>query len=452
MTELMNRVFIKNILTAVFTMLLFGLPSVQAQEEEENKYANVKTTKVKAMTAKLAKQIDPARQCLSPQPEEEDGPVPEPDARCALAVLNKVRTDDLPGFERAEVWNLYGYTYFLLEDEAKTKEYYIRVVNEPEANAPLRNRTLKTVSQLHMMDEQFDEALKYYQEWMSVQAILGAPDYAFLAIIYYNLEDQNSSLTNIEKAIQMRESAGNIGQENWYSIQRSIYYERGDFRKVIDILNTLIVNYPNVRYWRELGGMFAELEDTDKQLSAYSVAYIQDGLTSESQFVGLAYMFLGAEVPYKAAQILVDGFDSGDIEESEKHLQLVGSALYQAAELKAALPWMEKAAAKATSGESYARLAGIYVDLERFDDAVRTSSEAIRRGEVKRLDLAYLTKGNAEFNLKRYDDAVKSFRAVKDRRSMPAARDWIRYVESEKKRDKQLRDSGIDLDKILASR
>ena len=198
--------------------------------------------------------------------------------------------------------------------------------------------------------------------------------------------------------------------------------------------------------------MYAELEESVPQLAAYSLAYLQNGLTSESMIVGLAYMYISADAPYKAAEILIAGFESGEVEETEKNLQIVGSALYQSAELQAALPWMEKAASKATDGESYGRLAGIYVDLERFKDSIRTAKEAIRRGGVKRMDLVYLTKGNAEFNLKRYDDAIKSFRKIKDKRTKKSATDWILYVESEKKRDRQLRDSGIDLDKILASR
>jgi len=452
--KLVNKLVVKRVSVFLLTFLVLGVNNVYAQkEEEERKFANAKTTKVKAIGQKLAKQMEPARFCLAPEAEKEGEEPPKPDAACALKALDKINTSKIAGHEKAELWNLYGYTYFLLENQAKTKEYYSRVINEPEANVPLRNRTLKTVAQLHMMDEEYDMALKLYQEWMSFQEILGAPDFALLSTIYYNIDDQDSALKNIEIAIEMRESADKIGQENWYAIQRSIYYQRSDFRKVITILNKLIVNYPNVRYWRELGGMYAELEETNEQLSAYAAAYIQNGLTSESQIVGLAYMYLGADAPYKAAQILIDGFESGEVEQTEKNLQIVGSALYQASELKKALPWMEKAASKATDGESYNRLAGIYVDLERFEDSIRTAAEATRRGGVKRLDLVYMTKGNAEFNLKRYDDAIKSFRKIKKADdSYKSAQDWIRYVEAERKRDKQLRDSGIDLDKILASR
>jgi tetratricopeptide (TPR) repeat protein len=436
-----------------FCLLSLGAGLVQAQDEEEQRrFENVETTKVKAISQRLAGQIQPARECLAPEPEQEGGTPPEPNPQCALEVLQGIRTNDLPGHEKAEIWNLLGYTYYLLDDLARTKEYYTRVINEPEANAPLVNRTLKTVAQLHMMDEQWDLALRYYTEWMSMQQVVGASDYALLANIYYNMEDLDSALENVEIAIEMRESNGEIAQENWYAIQKAISYEQRNFRKCVEILNKLIVNYPNVRYWRELGGMYAELEEETEQMAAYHLAYLQDGFTSEGQYVGMAYMFISAQAPYKAAEIMIEALDEGEVEDSEKNLQLIGSAMYQSAELQKALPWMERAAEKSTDGESFARLAGIYVDLERYEDALRTATEAADRGGVDRMDLVLLTKGNAEFNLQRYDDAIRTFRQVdRDSQGYDSAVEWIRYVEAEKRRAQQLRDSGIDLEAILAA-
>lgn len=444
-----SRLLLKTLSVAFIAISLSS--SLFAQDEEESRFANVETTKVKAISADTAKKMEPARACLAPEPEVEGGTAPEPDGRCALTALDKIRTDDMPGHEKAEIWNLYAFANYLVDNSAKAKDYYLNIVNEPEANAPLRNRTLKTVAQLYMSEDNFEQALKYYLDWMAVQSLLGAPDHALLSIIYYNMDDTNNALESIETAIEMRESTGAIGQESWYSIQKSVYYERGNFNKVISVLELLINNYPNVRYWRELSGMYGELERPRDQLGSFMVAHLQNGLTSGNQITGLAYMYLSAEVPYKASKILIDGIESGLVDDSEKNLQLIGSALYQAAELEEALPWMEKAAAKATDGESYGRLAGIYVDLGRFTDAVRAAEEAIRKGGGSRMDLVRMTKGNAEFSLKLYDDAIKSFKAVSDPRSRRAAGDWIRYVENERRRDRQLRDSGIDLDAIRNS-
>lgn len=434
----------------VVALFLSGQVSV-AQEEEESRFANAKTTKVRAMSAATAKKVEPVRELLAPEvPEGEVAP--EPDAAGALRALNRIRTDDFPSHEKAEIWNLYGYVYFLLDDQNRAREYYTRVVEEPEANAPLRNRTLKTVSQLYMIEEDWVTALRYFQEWMSLQQILGPDDYALLSTIYYNMEDQDNSLKNIEIAIDLRESKDQIGKENWYSIQRAIYYERNNYRKVVSILEKLIVNYPNVRYWRELSGMYAELEQPRDQMNAFAVSYVQNGLATESQVVGLAYMYIGADVPYKGAEILVKGMETGVVSRNEKNLQLVGSAYYQARELNKALPYMEQAAQKATSGEPFGRLAGIYLDMERYEDSIRTGREAIRRGGVRQTHLVRLGLGTALFNKKDYDEALKVMREIdSEGPGGKSAEQWIKYIGSEKRRDQQLRDSGIDLDKILAA-
>lgn len=448
---------LSKLLTATLAIAGFGVlflcTSVYAQEDEEEgrRFANAETSRVRAISEATNRRIQPARELLSPSAEEGQTPPPE-DPAGAVRVLDRVRTDELPSHEKAEVWNLYGFAYYLLDDIDKSREFYERVVNEPEANAPLRNRTLKQVSLICLSVEDFNCALKYMQEWIALQQIVGADDIALLGSIYYYGNDFDNSLVNLEKAIDIRESAGEIGKENWYSLQKSIYYQRNDFRKVISILEKVIVNYPHVRYWRELGGMYAELEDDDNQMNAFVLAYLQKGLTTESQLVGLAYMYIGAEAPYKGAQILARAMDSGNVNRSEKNLQLAGSAYYQARELEKALPFMEAAAERATSGEPFGRLAGIYLDLERYDDAIRTGREALNRRGLRQRHLVQLAVGTALFNKKDYDGALQAFRAIGDEgRGSDAARQWIKYVNSEKRRDQQLRESGIDLDKILSS-
>lgn len=437
-----------SLLLALSLVSLGNIVVAQDDDQEQSRFANAQTTKVKALSAATAKKLEPARNFLAPDPNL--NPAPKPDPRAAIRALEKIRTNDLPGHERAEIWNLYGYSYFLLEDEIKALEFYERVVNEPEANGPLRNRTLKTVGQLYIVQENWSQALKFYKQWAALQLIIGPDDHALFSQIYYNLDDLNNSLSSIETAIAVREDKGAIGKENWYAIQRSIYFTRGDYRKVISILKKLIVNYPNVKYWRELGGMYSELEDGKKQMASFAVAYVQNGLTSESQIVGLAYLYIGADAPYKGAEILVDAMNDDLVEKTEKNLQLVGSAYFQANEYTKALPYMEQAASKSKDGESHGRLAGVYLDLERYDESIRAGREALRRGGLKQKHLVQLGLGTALFNTKQYDEAIRVMRQVKGE-GEDSAKDWIKYINSEKKREKQLREAGIDLDKILSA-
>ena len=129
-------------------------------------------------------------------------------------------------------------------------------------------------------------------------------------------------------------------------------------------------------------------------------------------------------------------------------MRAIGSAYYQARELDKALPWMERAAEEEGEGEAYGGLTGIYTSLLRFEDAIRTGNEALRLGDINRPDQVKMAVGAAEVALRRYDDAVDTFRSITDSRSRDAAQSWIRYSTAEKEREAQIRASGIDLENL----
>jgi|GEM_PF-1377132 len=461
------RTFLRNplLVTAVLTKaaILLAVASLSqlsmAQQEFScvgQPYMDVGERRLRALDQAVNRRLETPRYLLNPFPPEDepDAILPEPDPVAAINELNDLRTDRLQSHERAEVYNLFAYAHYLNDDVPQSLEYYKRTIAEEGANGPLVVRNLKTISQLNQLDDDFNEALKYFINWACVRQVnpdnqLSSRDYAELAIIYYRIDDLDQALFYTEKAIVMEEDAGNIGRENWYSMQRSIYYQKENVPAVITVLKKLIVLYPNVKYWRELGGMFSELEDTRSQLAAYHLAYLQNGLETEGQMKGLSYLMIAAGAPYEGANLMIEGINNGLIEESEDVMRAVGSAFYQAREMDMALPWMERAAEAGGEGEAYGGLAGIYSSLLRYEDTIRVGNEALRLGDLNRPDQIKMAVGAAHAALREYDDAVESFRSITDSRSTRAAGDWVRYATSEKNRDAQIRASGIDLDAIL---
>ncbi len=425
------------LIASILTLVLAAghAPSF-AQDDDERKFENIATQKVKAMSQALFKKLEPIRENLSAE---------QPNFNTALSDLRDISTDKLPGHEKAEIYNLMGYTHYSLGNTDDAVAWYERLINEPEANAPLKIRTLKTVSQLYLGAERYQEALRYLRQWMATQEIIGAPDYALLSMIYYSMEDLDNALLNIEKAIGLRTEKGELGQENWYSIQRSIYYQRGDYRKVIEVLELLVTHFPNTRYWREMGGMYAELEDRDMQMYIYDIAHIQGGLETEGQLLALAYMYIGKEAPHRAAKIIQEGMDAGIIEKNEKNMELLGNTIYQSRDVARALPVMEEAAKLASDGDIHSRLANIYLDLEQFENAEKAAREAIRRGGLRRPDIIQMVLGTALFNQQKYDQAITEFRKIRDERTIRTRDQWIVYVERERDFRRQLAAAGITL-------
>ena len=134
---------------------------------------------------------------------------------------------------------------------------------------------------------------------------------------------------------------------------------------MIKILEKLVKHYPKWTYWKQLGGMYGEREREMDRLVSTELIYLNGQLSKESEVMSMAYMYLGAEVPYRAAKIIDKGMQDGYVERSSKNLEVLGTAWYQARDLDSAVSALEAASEKADTGNLQARLAGIYLDLGR---------------------------------------------------------------------------------------
>ena len=205
-------------------------------------------------------------------------------------------------------------------------------------------------------------------------------------------------------------------------------------------------HYPKWTYWRQLGGMYGEREREMDRLVATEVVYLNDELKKETQVMSMAYMYLGADVPYRAATIIEKGMIDGIIKTTAKNYEVLGTAWYQSKDLNNAVKALESASKKSDTGNLQARLAGIYLDLGRDSEAYRAATRAAKKGGVKRPESNYLVMGNALINLHCYKDAIgafkKSLKAAKDEKNKRYPRQWIKYADTEGARLQKLRDVG----------
>lgn len=216
----------KAVVSTLFTLTL-ALPilgglfinaGALAQETQETRPLSKQTTNALA----------PVRQALSREPETEGGPRPDPNPELALQELQSINIDNLPGHEKAEVYFLFGYAYYLVEDFDQVKDYWNMLIEEPGANASLVTRTLKNLAQVHHMEEEYAEALDLYLQFISRQQNVSASDYAVVANIYYVTEDYQNALIYIERAINIREESGGFRGDNWFNLRRNINHHLGN--------------------------------------------------------------------------------------------------------------------------------------------------------------------------------------------------------------------------------
>ena len=348
----------------------------------------------------------------------------------------------LNSYELANVYNLYAFIHYSRENYAKALQAYENVVAQPDIPLAMEINTKYTIAQLYFVQEQWQQGIDALLDWFAVTDSPNANAYVLLAQGYYQTKDYDKALANVKKAIDMYVADGKIPKEQWYNLARFLYFEKNDVNNTVAVLEELLKYYPKKDYWVQLSHMYGEQKKEGKQLAAMDTAYVQDMLTKGTEQVTMAYLYLNAEVPYKAAKVMDKGLKNGSIDGTSKNYEITGSAWRQAQELDEAIVAMEEAAAKADDGELYARLGNIYLDGDQYKKAITAINKGLSRGGVKRPDTARLVLGMAYFKEKQYDKAREAFKAAgRDERSAKYSEQWLKYLESELERQEKLQES-----------
>jgi tetratricopeptide (TPR) repeat protein len=349
--------------------------------------------------------------------------------------------NELNSYELANVYNLYAFIHYSREDYNSALQAYENVIRQPDIPLAMEINTRYTVAQLYFVQERWQDGINALQRWFEMTDSPNANAYVLLAQGYYQLKNYDRALRNVEIAIDLFEQKGKIPKEQWYNLARFLYMEGNQYDDAMAVLEDLLLYYPKKQYWVQLGYLYSEKRNEGRQLAAMETAYDQDMLEKDGEYRNLASLFLSQGVPYKAGKVLRDGFEEDIVEDTSKNWELLAGSWRQAQEIEWAIPAMETAAAKADSGDLYARLGSIYLDGDQFDKAIEAISKGLERGGVKRPDNARLVLGMAYFNTNQYEKARNAFRAAgRDERSEKYARQWIQYMNSEIERQEKLRE------------
>ena len=426
--------------------------SAVAAEKKEPKYKDVKTRKRQSVGKTCAKALDRVQGEKGPISaagelgEKEDGSALWLEAKSMLSDIERRPKVCASDYEQSQVWNMLGYVHYSMDDFTGATGYYKKVVDGVGTPPEMKLDTRYTLAQFYAMQEKYALAVEQLEIWIDAAIIVGLDARMLIAQLYYQLERKADALKMVEIAIDESEAKAILPKETMWSLQRVLYYEKDDIKKVTSILQKLVKHYPKWTYWKQLGGMYGSQERETDQLVATEMVYMNDQLTTESQVMSMAYMYLGAEVPYRAARIIEKGMKDDIIEKTAKNLEVLGSAWWQAKNLESALKAFENASKYSDTGEIQSRITSIYLDLGKDKQAYKASQKAAKKGEVKNASTNYATMGSALINMHCYKDAVKAFnKSVKTAKTKKAKRypaQWIKFANAEGSRLQKLRDVG----------
>lgn len=365
----------------------------------------------------------------------------------ALEVLDTIKeSGKLNGYTKSQMWNFYAYIYANQERYKDAIDAYQQIIAEPDAPDGLKLTAKYTLAQLYFQLEDYIAVIELMEEWLKTAVKPTSTAHIILVQCYYQTEQYELALKNIEHAIALEQAAGKPLKENWLQLKAAIYFAQDDTKNMLATYLELFHAFPKPNYLKQIAGLYGELENDVKRLATYDALYTRGGLTQESEILNLAYMYLGQGIPYKAGTIIEQHIQRGVIKDTPKNAEMLANAWAQANEHRKAIPALENAAQKSGKGILYARLAGVHFDNGDFKSAAEAAKLAEQKGGLKRADNNHILMGMALFNIKDFSAALQSFRQAKgSKKTFSAARKWEKYTLAEIKRIAALKASEFKL-------
>lgn len=408
----------------------------KADKEKSLKYKNSVTQRRKSVSTVCGKKLIKVQGLF----EEENWVDAEKSLKAALV------RGCTKGYDQTQVNRYLGHVYYSLDRVQDAITTYLLVVNEPDADPQQRTQVRYNVAQLMFVTENYQGAAEQLEFWQQEATVVDKGGKILLAKAYYSLDRKDEALSVVEEVMEESKEAGLIPKEGWLSFQWVLYYEKNRYAETIPISNQLLTNFPKIKYWKQLSAMHGALENSEKEMLALEMTYLQDGLDQEKQFIALAYQYMAIDIPFRAAKVIKKAMADGFVERTEKNLSVLGSAYQRAQEYREASPILEEAAKLSVNGDTWGRLASVYLNLNESEKALVAARNAIKKGDLKREGVIWMSRGSAEAALHCYTAAEKSFgKAAKFKKTEKNASTWKKYVKNEGDRRSKLIKNGAKL-------
>ncbi|UTW55890.1 DUF2753 domain-containing protein [Kordiimonas sp. SCSIO 12610] len=417
-----------------------GLDTAQAQEAKKKK----STRKVPALSLDFHKKITKGQEAMDEKNFAE-----------AKKIINDaLGRKGVNNYEKAVAYQYLANIAFEEEQPREAIRYYEQILDVREQiPEQLEISLLFNLAQLWYVQEDLDKSLQYLQEWEPRTEIIGVTQLQFISTVHYSKSDYPKAIEYAERTITEAETAGLEVKENWYQIILSSYWELGNFAKVRDTLELLLINWPKPGYWTQLAGVYGELGEDQTSFSVTEAAYKQGFLNDKpQQLVNHAQILLSRNAPIKAAWVLRDAFKDELVEKSAANQKTLGQAYLLAAEYKDAVEPLSAAAKEDADGSLWFQIGQVLAQLDRhadatvaFQNAIDIDSKDKASDAKKRLLSATMLKGTSFTELKKFKEAKAEFakarRLAKDAKDRRTVKQWEDYLKVEEEREKILADA-----------
>ncbi len=417
----MNRLPIINVVRSVALIAVVAccaaLPSFAQDELNDDRVVLKREDPVHSMTEPVYRRLTNAHDQLGEDKLDE-----------SLETLRKLERTRLNRYEKAIVYQTFGFVYAQKSDNANAIKSFEQALELEALPGEAHQGMLYSLAGLYIAKQQFMKSTETLREWFRYEEEPAPDAYMMIGGNYTELEQFAEALPYVLKAIEKADEP----KENWYMVALAIHFEQEHFNDAISLLMTMLENWPDKpRYWDMLAGSYLEIKDDQKALDTMMLAYNNEMITSESRVLALVQLNMLQGVPYMAGSILAAELDQGTVAEGKRTLDILLQSWLAAREYDRAVSVINRLAPYAEDGEYFLQAAGIYNETGEWQKVTDNAAKALDAGLDKPVQ-ALMLAGAAYTELDRLEDALSSFRRVRELGDAAARRNavsWINFVK-----------------------
>jgi len=233
----------------------------------------------------------------------------------ALNILYEIDTSNT--FDRAFADRFIGNLLATQKGKAKQSIDYLKKSVAPnKLNDSEQIITIKLIADLSLQEEDYDIAIKYYQDWLDVTCKEDFDIYFRMANAYYQTQRYAEIIAPINKAIALSEKPNKTA----FALKMTSYYNRKMYKETIEVQEETVRQFPDDKaQWTQLGFFYMLVEDHKKALSTFEIAHRQGFLTKAAEIKALSQLYSMNNIPIKAAKILEKYVKSGLVKKRRKN-------------------------------------------------------------------------------------------------------------------------------------
>jgi|TARA_B110000908_G_scaffold24597_1_gene28210 tetratricopeptide (TPR) repeat protein len=334
-------------------------------------------------------------------------------------------------YERSLINQLYGNFYAVQGKYEEAIPWFVKSLKFKKIPLVTGLQVRRNLAQCYFQNSNYLGTIKILEEYKAIsikRGLLFAPtDRVMLGISYFKDDKYEKAYINISEANQLSTTY----KEDWLGYELSLAIQLKKYAEAIETAQLLIfVNPDKKEYWKQLSGLYYTQDADNESLAGLELAYEQNTLTKEKEYLDLSRYYLYKNLPQKAIKTIRYGIDTGIVSESKKNYELLADSYFILKDRAKGIQYLEESLQLESDPNTAFKIGRFAFEEEDWNTAFKYLQEAKKLKYNKTPGRLDILMGISLYELGNYQKSKIFFNnALEFDESKISAEGWLSYLD-----------------------